>query len=154
MEQYEKRYLYKRVVQAKLFIDQHYAEHIDLNNIADQASFSKFHFIRLFKTIYGKTPHHYLTQVRIDQAQLLLMKAVSISEVCFAVGFGSVTSFTGLFKKVVGVAPSTFQLHQKKRHEAMQVHPLRFVPNCFSEMHGWSKNSNSQEMALSSFTHF
>ncbi|PZR36256.1 MAG: AraC family transcriptional regulator, partial [Azospira oryzae] len=74
MEQYEKRYLYKRVVQAKLFIDQHYAEHIDLNNIADQASFSKFHFIRLFKTIYGKTPHHYLTQVRIDQAQLLLMK--------------------------------------------------------------------------------
>ena len=154
MEQYEKRYLYKRVVQAKLFIDQHYAEHIDLNNIADEASFSKFHFIRLFKTIYGKTPHHYLTQVRIDQAQLLLMKEVSISEVCFAVGFGSVTSFTGLFKKVVGVAPSTFQLHQKKRHEAMQVHPLRFVPHCFSEMHGWSKNSNFQEVVLSSFAHF
>ncbi len=39
MEQYEKIYLYKRIVQAKLFIDDHYAENIDLNNIADQAHF-------------------------------------------------------------------------------------------------------------------
>src|SRR4051812_16543227 len=97
LEQYPKIYLYKRIVQAKLFIDNHYAEKIDLNNIADEAHFSKFHFIRLFKSIYGKTPHHYLTQVRIDKARQLLTKNISIAEVCCAVGFDSMTSFTGLF---------------------------------------------------------
>lgn len=148
MEQYEKMYLYKRVVQAKLFIDQHYPENIDLNNIADEASFSKFHFIRLFKKIYGKTPHHYLTQVRIDHARLLLMKATTISEVCFSVGFGSVTSFTGLFKKLVGLTPSAYHHQQQKRNAAMQGQPLQFVPNCFSQMQGWIKNSNSQEVVL------
>lgn len=148
MEHYEKMYLYKRVVQAKLFIDQHYPENNDLNNIADEASFSKFHFIRLFKKIYGKTPHHYLTQVRIDHARLLLVKEITVSEVCFSVGFGSVTSFTGLFKKLVGVTPSAYQQQQQKRNAAMQVQPLQFVPNCFSQMQGWIKNSNSQEVIL------
>ncbi len=45
MEQDEKIYLYKRIVKAKLFIDDYYADNIDLDNIADQAHFSKFHFI-------------------------------------------------------------------------------------------------------------
>lgn len=61
-DQYPKMYLYKRIVQAKLYIDNHYANNIDLNDISDEAYFSKFHFIRLFKSIYGKTPHQYLTQ--------------------------------------------------------------------------------------------
>ena len=73
-EQYPKIYLYKRIVQAKLFIDNNYAEDIDLDNIADEAYFSKFHFIRLFKNIYGSTPHHYLRQVRIEHAKQLLAK--------------------------------------------------------------------------------
>lgn len=47
------------MVQAKLFIDFNYAESIDISNIADEACFSKFHFIRLFKKIYGRTPHQY-----------------------------------------------------------------------------------------------
>ncbi len=53
-ENYPKIYLYKRVVQAKLFIDNRFGDDIDLNNIADEAYLSKFHFIRLFKIIYGK----------------------------------------------------------------------------------------------------
>ena len=51
MEQYEKLYLYKRIVQSKLFIDNNFADNIDLDKIADQACFSKFHFVRLFKSI-------------------------------------------------------------------------------------------------------
>ena len=51
MEQFPKIYLYRRVVQAKLFIDGHFDENIELDNIAEEACFSKFHFIRLFKKI-------------------------------------------------------------------------------------------------------
>lgn len=98
-EQYPKIYLYKRLVQAKLFIDKNYADKIDIDQISDEAFFSKFHFIRLFKEIYGKTPHQYLTSVRIDNAILLFQKDKTISDVCFAVGFESLSSFSGLFKK-------------------------------------------------------
>jgi AraC-like DNA-binding protein len=139
VEQFKKIYLYKRVVQAKLFIDSHYSESIDLNNIADEAYFSKFHFIRLFKKIYNKTPHHYLTQVRVEHARQLLTTDISISEVCSSVGFDSVTSFTGLFKKRVGSTPSAFQQKQQKRKTEIAESPLHFIPNCFSETHGWKK---------------
>ena len=61
MENYPKMYLYRCIVQAKLFIDNNYADRIDLSQIADEAFFSRFHFRRLFKQAYGKTPHHYLT---------------------------------------------------------------------------------------------
>jgi AraC-like DNA-binding protein len=136
---YPKIYLYKRIVHAKLFIDNHFAEKIDLNNIADEAHFSKFHFIRLFKYIYGKTPHHYLTQVRINCATQLLIENISVADVCASVGFESMTSFTGLFKKMVGLTPSAFQQQQQKRKTEMAATPLHFVPNCFAETHGWIK---------------
>jgi AraC-like DNA-binding protein len=137
---YPKIYLYKRMVQAKLFIDSHYAECIDLDNIADEAYFSKFHFIRLFKKVYGKTPHHYLTQVRVEKAKLLLAKTHAVNEVCFLVGFSSATSFAGLFKKATGVSPSVFQQRQQARLKAVAARPLQFIPNCFAERHGWKHN--------------
>jgi AraC-like DNA-binding protein len=136
-EQYPKIYLYKRIVQAKLFIDNNYAEDIDLDNIADEAYFSKFHFIRLFKNIYGSTPHHYLRQVRIENAKQLLAKNISASQVCFLVGFDSVSSFTGLFKKITGFTPSAYQLMQRKRRSAIATNPLDFVPACYAHQTGW-----------------
>ncbi len=139
MEQYEKMYLYKRIVQAKLFIDSHFSENIDVSNIADEACFSKYHFIRLFKSIYGKTPHHYLTQVRIDKARLLLAEGNSIMDVCASIGFDSPTSFTATFKKVVGKTPSVFQNSQKAKQQAISANPLSAVPNCFAESHGYIK---------------
>ncbi len=100
-ELYPKIYLYRRIVQAKLFIDNHFAETIDLNNISDEAYFSKFHFLRLFKKIYGKTPHQYLTFVRIEKAKCLIETGLPITEVPYCVGYDSVSSFTGLFKRIV-----------------------------------------------------
>ena len=139
MQDYPKIYLYRRVVQAKLFIDDHFAENIDLNNIADEAYFSKFHFIRLFKNIYNKTPHQYLTQVRIEKAKLLLATEISVSDVCFSVGFASMGSFSSLFKRVVGISPSHFQIQEQKRKADIKMRPLSFIPNCFAENKGWTK---------------
>src|SRR5438045_5910717 len=115
MTDYPKIYLYKRIVQAKLFIDAHFSENIDLSNIADEAYFSKFHFIRLFKTIYGKTPHQYLTKVRLENALIFLQKGMPVTNTCFAVGFDSVSSFAGLFKRYTKLSPSTYQQQCKKR---------------------------------------
>ena len=146
MQDYPKIYLYRRVVQAKLFIDVHFADNIDLDNIADEAYFSKFHFIRLFKSIYNKTPHQYLIQVRIENAKLLLTTESTVSEACYSVGFTSMGSFSILFKKLVGISPSEYQNRQHQRKAAIAERPLHFIPNCFAENKGWTKNSNFQEV--------
>lgn len=130
---YPKIYLYKRIVHAKLFIDANYSENIDLNNIADEAYFSKFHFIRLFTKIYGKTPHQYLISVRIENAMQLLQSGMPVSYVCYAVGFESVSSFSTLFKKLAGVAPSAYLFQQQQIKAQILQTPLNFIPGCFAE---------------------
>jgi len=146
-DQYPKVYLYRRIVQAKLFIDNNYTDKIDLNSISDEAYFSKFHFIRLFKSAYGKTPHQYLKYVRIEKAKELLKNNISVSEACFLVGFDSLSSFSGLFSKVVGKSPSLYLKHQQETQKKISQTPLAFVPGCYAYQHGWldHKNSNFEE---------
>jgi AraC-like DNA-binding protein len=139
MEQYEKIYLYQRIVRAKLFIDENYAARIDLENISDQAHFSKFHFIRLFKSIYGSTPNNYLIKVRIDKAKYFLSKGHSVLETCVLIGFDSPTSFSGMFKRIAGKTPSAFQKEQETKRIAIEMNPFLYIPNCFAESHGWKK---------------
>ena len=145
VENYPKVYLYRRIVRAKLYIDTNYAENVDLDNIADEAFFSKFHFIRLFKKTYAKTPHQYLTFVRIERSKLLLQTDMPIAGICYAVGFDSASSFTGLFKRLTGTTPSSYQQDYKRKQEEIKTAPLKHIPNCFAEMKGWTQKSNFQE---------
>ncbi len=101
--------LTKQIKDAKLYIDKHFSENINLDKIANKALVSKFHFIRLFKKYYGRTPNQYLQEVRIEKAKKLLLKRNTIDEVCAAIGFASKTSFIGLFKKLTGFTPIAFQ---------------------------------------------
>jgi AraC-like DNA-binding protein len=148
IEQYQKVYLYRRIVQAKLYIDKHYSLNIDLDNISEEAYFSKFHFIRLFKKIYSKTPHQYLTIVRIEKAMQLLQAGIPISEVCYSVGFESLSSFSGLFKRIVDLTPSAYLINQQKIKAQILKTPLNFVPGCFADKNGWTKKSNFEEVVL------
>jgi AraC-like DNA-binding protein len=134
-----KAYLYRRIVFAKLFIDKHFAENLDLNDIASEAFFSKFHFIRLFKKMYGKTPHQYLTLVRIENAKLLLQTDATVADVCYSVGFEEISSFTHLFKRITKLTPSAYQQQQHLRKNELSKTPLKFIPNCFAEKKGWTE---------------
>ncbi|MBI5372968.1 MAG: helix-turn-helix transcriptional regulator [Sphingobacteriales bacterium] len=146
--QYPKVYLYRRIVQAKLFIDSRYADPIDLGNISDEAYFSKFHFIRLFKKIYGRTPHQYLISVRMEKAMELLKAGIPVSSACMAVGFESLSTFSGLFKRVNGVTPSAYLARQQELKAQMARSPLDFVPGCFAGNNGWLQNSNFKEPGI------
>ncbi len=131
-EIYPKSYLYKRIVQAKLFIDNHYADVIDLAKISDEAYFSKYHFIRLFKLAYGQTPGQYLSRVRIEKAMQLLKTEMPVSQVCLSVGFESLSSFSGLFKRIVGSTPTAYRAQQLKLKALLHQAPLNFIPGCHS----------------------
>jgi AraC-like DNA-binding protein len=130
-------YVYRRVIQAKLYIDEHYAEPIDVACISAEAEASKFHFIRIFKQVTGSTPHRYLADVRIAQAKARLAAGAQVTEVCFAVGFASLGSFSATFKRIVGASPSAYRAQQRRREVAIQEQPLAFVPECFARMRGW-----------------
>jgi AraC-like DNA-binding protein len=137
-EQYPKLYFYARLVKAKMFIDHHYTEPIDLNNIADEAYFSKFHFIRMFKTSYGKTPHQYLISLRIEKSMELLAEEIPVADVCYTVGFESLASFSRLFKRMTGITASAYTMQQQALKASRIRLPLSFVPACFAEKNGWA----------------
>jgi AraC-like DNA-binding protein len=136
-QEYPKAYLYRRIVQAKLFIDAHHAEPIDVDNISGEAAFSKFHFIRLFKGIYGLAPHAYLTHVRVDHAKELLDRGLPVTDACHAVGFTSPGSFSRLFRRRVGLSPSAYREARLRIGQAVRQRPLNFIPGCFADAKGW-----------------
>lgn len=142
---YPKAYLYRRIVLAKLYIDNNYQKNINLGDIADEALFSRYHFIRIFKEIYGKTPYQYLIHVRIEKAKLCLQDGVSVTETCFSVGFDSVGSFSGLFKRRTGLPPSVYQKEYNLNKKQVTAKPLKYIPGCFAEKNGWSEKSNFEE---------
>ena len=99
--------VWRRLALARAFIDEHYDLPLDLEQIAGQASFSRYHFLRLFRGAFDQTPHQYLTERRIAKAKELLASSdLSVTEVCLAVRFDSLGSFSALFRRHVGHAPS------------------------------------------------
>jgi AraC-like DNA-binding protein len=144
-EQYSKQYKYRQIVKAKLFIDKNFPQNIDLSQIAEQAHFSKFHFIRLFKNIYDVTPNQYLTEVRIEKAKSLLKKNKSLDEVCILVGFESVSTFKGLFKRETDYTPSDYKRQQSDLKLSMQNNPTMHIPNCLLKVANKYKKSNFQD---------
>jgi len=139
---YPEVYLYRRLLQAKLFMDAHFHEPINLDSIADEAYFSKFHFIRIFKKIYRRTPHQYLVHVRMEKAKQLLQSSMPVTSVCYACGFESIGSFTSLFKRITGRTPAEYRKQQLDLIADKKSTPLKYVPACFAVKHGWTQISN------------
>ena len=83
---------------------------LDLDAMAREAAYSKYHFARAFAAAYGETPRTYLTRRRVERAKSLLRTAnLTVTEVCFMVGFESLGSFSALFKRMVGQPPSEYR---------------------------------------------
>jgi AraC-like DNA-binding protein len=132
--------LYERIVAAKVFIDENYHEAINLDEISKQACLSRYHFHRLFSQVYKKTPHQYLTLKRIQKAKDLLSENKQVSEVCNEVGFESLASFSGLFKKEIGFAPTYFRNMAWLKKQQAKKEPTRFIPHCFIESYQLDKS--------------
>jgi AraC-like DNA-binding protein len=95
---------------ARDLIDRDYASPLDIDAMAREAGYSRFHFARAFVAAYGETPRRYLTRRRIERAKTLLRTAnLSVTEVCLLVGFGSLGSFSRRFRDLVGQAPTEYR---------------------------------------------
>jgi transcriptional regulator GlxA family with amidase domain len=123
---------------AKDLADRRFAEPLDLTVLAAAAGVSKYHFIRCFAAIYGHTPAAYLAQRRIERAQDLLRATnLTVTEVCLAVGYTGLGSFSRKFTELVGRTPSAYQ--------AEFADGAPHIPGCFVFMHGLSDRAISEK---------
>jgi AraC-like DNA-binding protein len=122
-------------------LDRHYAEPITLDTLARLAGMSRFHLVRTFRAAYGDTPIRYLSRRRIARAQDLLRYAnLTVTEVCMAVGFSSLSSFSSRFTALVGESPSAYQ----RRWAGGSPH----IPGCHLFMHGVISQSRTSPPAV------
>jgi AraC-like DNA-binding protein len=122
----------ERLNRARKFIDLCYDLPLNLDEISSHACFSRYHFLRLFRQAFNKTPHQYLVARRIEKAkELLSANDLRVTDVCFEVGFQSLGSFSSLFHKSVGHPPITFREKSRETQAAK-----RQIPGCFLVMYG------------------
>ena len=91
-------------------IDREYARPLDVEALARGVHLSPGHLSREFRRAFGESPYAYLMTRRIERAMALLRRGgMSVTEVCFAVGFSSLGTFSTRFSELVGVPPSVYQ---------------------------------------------
>lgn len=105
--------------------------------LAREARMSPFQFIRLFAAVFGDTPHQHRIAARLERARQLLARGEhSVTEVCVEVGFSSLGSFSDLFTRRVGVAPSVYRRRARATVQAPGMVPPALIPGCFLLMCG------------------
>src|SRR5688500_13225555 len=100
---------YAYIRQPKAFMEKYHGDKIELSQIAAAAFMSRFHYIRIFQQVYGRTPRQYLQDVRIEKAKDLLKKGVPVTAVCTEVGYDSLPTFSKIFKRGTGHSPKAYQ---------------------------------------------
>ena len=126
--------LNRRMLRARDAIDRAYAQPLDIPSLASVAHVSEAHFIRTFKNTFGETPHRYLQRRRVERAMSKLVGTdLSVTDICFDVGFTSLGTFSRTFHEIVGCTPSEY----REREVAKPV------PNCFAQ--SWMRPSSFGE---------
>jgi AraC-like DNA-binding protein len=91
-------------------IDREYAQPLDVEALARGVHVSAGHLSRRFRLAFGESPYSYLMTRRIERAMALLRRGeLSVTEICFAVGFSSLGTFSTRFTELVGVPPSVYR---------------------------------------------
>jgi AraC-like DNA-binding protein len=117
------------VRRARDTIDRDYAEPLPIGALAAEAGYSLGQFIRVFEAAYGETPGQYRSRRRVERACELLRSAnLTVTEVCMAVGFTSLGTFSRRFGEIVGRSPSAYQ------REAARLGGPAPIPGCFAMM--------------------
>ncbi|GIJ78307.1 Helix-turn-helix domain-containing protein [Micromonospora phaseoli] len=123
----------RAMLRARDAMDRAYAQPLDTPTLAKIAHVSEAHFIRTFRATFGETPHRYLQRRRVERAMYLLLHTdQDVTQVCYAVGFGSLGTFSRTFRQIVGASPTDY-----RKRRTMPAAP---VPSCFTK--AWTRPSS------------
>ena len=102
-----------RLQRALEFIEEHLNDNVSLSELAEAAgNLSNYHFARLFKQSTGHSPYQYFIRQRIRRAQIMLrnQKLLSLGEIAFECGFSDQSTFSRVFRRVVGSTPKAYRV--------------------------------------------
>lgn len=100
----------EQIRRARDFIKSQYREGLTLGAVARHAGMGLCHFCRTFKKVTGMHYNHYLSRIRVEAAKnLLLNRDFRVTEICYEVGFQSLTHFNRVFRKIVGESPTEYR---------------------------------------------
>jgi len=109
-------------------IDREHAQPLDVEALARGVHMSAGHLSRQFRIAYGESPYAYLMTRRIERAMALLRRGdLSVTEVCFTVGFSSLGTFSSRFTEIVGTAPSRYRREAESDAAELPSCVTRFV---------------------------
>jgi len=107
---YKNEHIEERILKSLHYIHKNIDREIDINHLAEICFLTKDHFIRLFKKEINCTPGKYITQKKIEAAQLrLLIENINIKDVAYGLGFDNICYFNRLFTKVTGESPGRYK---------------------------------------------
>lgn len=101
--------VYRRLLLVYEWLHDDPAKQANLDQLANMAAMSPFHFLRSFKRAFGQAPHQMQLKLRVEKAKALMQtQAMPITELAFSLGFEDLSSFSHAFKKATGSSPSTY----------------------------------------------
>ena len=112
-----------RISRAVLFIQEQFrVPGLSVHDIAASAGLSSFHFSRVFRAATGRTPHAYVTELRLHEARRLLASGCrSIESIAHACGYGSHAHFTNSFGRHMGCTPAAYRMQQRAQAAAARA---------------------------------
>jgi len=106
-----------------------------VRQVAAEAGMSQYHFIRLFKAVFGETPKQCQVRARLAEAKrLLTLTEARVTDICMEVGFSSLGSFSAAFASRVGRAPSAYRETVQDLVRVPGVMPAELTPGCLTLM--------------------
>lgn len=99
------------------YIENNIEQSFTLEELANVANFSKYHFSRIFQSIVGETPFQFILRVRLEKAAMLIInnKSRNISDIAFQCGFSDISIFSRNFKTYFKISASEYRV-KKANH--------------------------------------
>ncbi|MGI8552551.1 MAG: helix-turn-helix transcriptional regulator [Dehalococcoidia bacterium] len=103
----------RRIGNVLHYIEERAEQPLDLADLADVASMSKYHFLRTFRQAVGVTPYQFLLGVRMRRAAMRLCTTpIAVATIAFDAGFGDLSTFHHRFREVYGMSPGRFRVQK------------------------------------------
>lgn len=107
----------RRISDVVHHLEDRFTEILSLDHLASRAAMSKYHFLRTFRSVVGRSPHQYLLHLRLQHvAHRLANSGDTIARIALSCGFGDLSTFVSHFRCQFGESPSRFRARYRRRH--------------------------------------
>ena len=145
-EKYSEEYL-RRIHKVQDYIERHLNEPIGVEELCQEAGFSKYHFSRIFQSIVKESVAHYVNRLRMENALFLLAhrEDKNMTDIAYELGYTDSAIFSRAFKNFYGVSPREYRVEYGKNAN------LPFLLSSYNKEKNKQTNGRSQ-IVSSKFT--